>query len=78
VRALGISMFQERVIADIATTRHYPRGYIYWIWYMRDDRAVMYEKSELFSYITEGNFGLGRLIFRKFRIRRTSAKANFA
>ena len=64
MRALGISMFQERVIADIATTRHYPRGYTYWIWYMRDNRAVMYEKSELFS-ITEGNVGLGGLTFRK-------------
>ena len=64
MRALGISMFQERVIADIATTRHYQREYTYWIWYMRENRAVMYEKSELFS-ITEGNVGLGGLTFRK-------------
>ena len=49
MRALGISVFQERVIADFA---------------MRDNRAVMYEKSELFS-ITEGNVGLGGLTFRK-------------
>ena len=61
MRALGISMFQERVIADIATTHHYPRD---WIWYMRENRAVMYEKGELFS-ITEGNVGLGGLTFRK-------------